>query len=85
MVYLDKIKDMEPFSSMENVADYFIYLDHFHQRINCNQTKGIPAGVFSAHIASELLMICVDDQIRKGMPEEGMEYIRYVDDLTLLC
>lgn len=83
--YLDKIKNMEPYNRFQNVQEYFTFLDVYHQRINNNQTKGIPAGVFSAHLASELLMLCVDSQIKKVIEVEHMGYIRYVDDLTFFA
>lgn len=67
---------------------YFTFLDQFHQRVNNNQTKGIPAGVFSSHIAAELCMLCVDEEIRRYIADRPIGYIRYVDDLTffvILC
>lgn len=61
---------------------YFTFLDMFHQRINNNQTKGIPAGLFSSHIAAELLMLCVDYDIMQKIGTKEMDYIRYVDDMV---
>lgn len=83
--YLDKISTMEPFSGLESVKKYFKFLDTFHQRINNNQTKGIPAGTFSAHIAAELCMLCVDARIKKIIDTNKTGYIRYVDDLTFFA
>lgn len=83
--YFDKISDMEPFDKWGNSKQYFKFLDTFHQRINNNQTKGIPAGTFSAHIAAELCMLCVDERIRKLIDSSKVGYIRYVDDLTLFA
>lgn len=80
--YFDKIKDMCPFNTIVNVKEYLTFLDVYHQRTNNNQTKGIPAGVFSAHLASELLMLCVDNRIKEVFAAEDIGYIRYVDDLT---
>lgn len=71
-----------PFSSLGIDDSYFVFLDKFHQRINNNQTKGIPAGLFSSHIAAELLMISVDEEIRNYIKDMEMGYIRYVDDMT---
>lgn len=80
--YLEKIGDKSLYKNFTGVQKYFKFLDVFHQRINNNQTKGIPAGVFSSHIAAELLMLSVDDEIRKMIEKEDIGYIRYVDDLT---
>lgn len=83
--YLEKISAMPPYENMANVKRYFTFLDVFHQRTNNNQTKGIPAGIFSAHIAAELCMLCVDERIRGDIGDEDIGYIRYVDDLTLFA
>lgn len=83
--YLDKIGAMPPYQNMPDVQEYFTFLDTFHQRANNNQTKGIPAGTFSAHIAAELCMLCVDARIRQELLGEAVGYIRYVDDLTLFA
>lgn len=80
--YFDKIKTMKPLNAFEGIDNYFTFLDTYHQRINNNQTKGIPAGIFSAHLASELLMLCVDVRIKQEILKDNMGYIRYVDDLT---
>lgn len=80
--YLEKIARYEPYRSMDIGKDYFVFLDNFHQRINNNQTKGIPAGVFSSHIAAELCMLCVDYLIGKEIAGKEVSYIRYVDDIT---
>ena len=63
---------------------YFKFLDRFHQRINNNQTKGIPAGTFSSHVAAELCMLCIDEEIRSHLRKckSPVEYVRYVDDVT---
>ena len=63
---------------------YFEFLDKFHQRINNNQTKGIPAGVFSSHVAAELCMLCADEEIRNYIETKNyrISCVRYVDDLT---
>lgn len=80
----EKIAKKPPFSELEVDDRYFHFLDLFHQRINNNQTKGIPAGVFSSHIAAELCMLCVDEEIRNYIDKQNWEigYVRYVDDLT---
>lgn len=83
--YFDKIGAMPPYSNMSDVQNYFTFLDIFHQRTNNNQTKGIPAGTFSAHIAAELCMLCVDEKIRQEIQGEDAGYIRYVDDLALFA
>lgn len=83
--YLDKIHAMEPFDGFEGTKRYFTFLDTFHQRINNNQTKGIPAGTFSAHIAAELCMLCVDAKVRGCVDANKIGYIRYVDDLTFFA
>lgn len=83
--YFDKIGAMPPYKDMPDVQSYFTFLDIFHQRTNNNQTKGIPAGTFSAHIAAELCMLCVDERIRQEIQGEDVGYIRYVDDLTLFA
>ncbi|MBR2927912.1 MAG: RNA-directed DNA polymerase [Oscillospiraceae bacterium] len=80
----EKMADKEPFSKIGVDFRYFQFLDQFHQRINNNQTKGIPAGTFSSHVAAELCMLCVDEEIRKYLStrKNPVGYIRYVDDLT---
>lgn len=80
--YLEKIAQYEPYASLELDKRYFSFLDLFHQRINNNQTKGIPAGLFSSHIAAELLMLCVDYDITEKIKDKNMNYIRYVDDMV---
>lgn len=80
--YFEKIASYEPYSSLVSDNRYFTFLDLFHQRINNNQTKGIPAGLFSSHIAAELLMLCVDYEILEKMKDKNMDYIRYVDDMV---
>ncbi len=80
--YFEKIADYEPFKELGFGKEYFVFLDNFHQRINNNQTKGIPAGVFSSHIAAELCMLCVDYLIRGEIAGQEIGYIRYVDDMT---
>lgn len=80
--YFDKIAKYEPYRSLGLDTRYFSFLDVFHQRINNNQTKGIPAGLFSSHIAAELLMLCVDYDILEKMKNREMNYIRYVDDMV---
>lgn len=80
--YFEKIAEYEPYKELGFGREYFVFLDTFHQKINNNQTKGIPAGVFSSHIAAELCMICVDDLIRREIAEKDIGYIRYVDDMT---
>lgn len=83
--YFDKISDMKPFDGWNDARRYFKFLDVFYQRINNNQTKGIPAGTFSAHIAAELCMLCVDAKVREKIGTEKIGYIRYVDDLTFFA
>ena len=51
-------------------------------KVNSNQTKGIIAGCFSSNISSELMMLCVDNEIEKIIKNEDISYIRYVDDFT---
>lgn len=80
--YFHRIYNKEPFKSLSFPEKYFEFLDVFHQRINANQTKGIPAGVFSSHVAAELSMICVDYEISKLIENKDISYIRYVDDFT---
>ncbi len=80
--YLDKVAHYEPYVSLGLDKRYFTFLDLFHQRINNNQTKGIPAGLFSSHIAAELLMLCVDYDISEKLEGKDMSYIRYVDDMV---
>lgn len=77
----EKMFKTSPFSSLEIDDSYFVFLDKFHQKINNNQTKGIPAGLFSSHIAAELLMISVDEEIRNYIKDMDVGYIRYVDDM----
>lgn len=80
----EKIADKYPFKDLNIDTRYFKFLDYYHQRINNNQTKGIPSGVFSSHIAAELCMLCVDYEIKEYIEskDERIGYIRYVDDLT---
>lgn len=80
----EKISEKEPFKSLDVNEKYFKFLDCYHQRINNNQTKGIPSGVFSSHVAAELCMLCVDYEIREYIKSKNnrIGYIRYVDDLT---
>ena len=80
--YFARITNFEPYKSMDVTSDYFDFLDRFHQRINDNQTKGVPAGNFSSHIGAELLMLCVDYEIREIIDKTDIAYIRYVDDMT---
>ena len=79
--YLSKIKDYPPFNRFQNSSAFFDFLDYYNMKINNNQTKGIVTGVFSSVVSSELLMLCVDYEIRKAIGAK-VEYIRYVDDLT---
>lgn len=80
----EKMALKSPFIHIGVDARYFHFLDQFHQRINNNQTKGIPAGTFSSHVAAELCMLAVDEEIRSFLASrpERIGYIRYVDDLT---
>ena len=80
----EKMAKKLPYSGMSVDFRYFEFLDKFHQRINNNQTKGIPAGVFSSHVAAELCMLCVDEEIRNYIETKNyrISYVRYVDDLT---
>ncbi|MEG0577724.1 MAG: RNA-directed DNA polymerase [Bacilli bacterium] len=78
----EKIFKYAPYKDMGLKEDYFKFLDTFHQKINNNQTKGIPAGVFSSHVAAELLMLAVDEEIRENIKDSEIGYIRYVDDMT---
>ena len=80
----EKMATKMPFSNLGVDFRYFQFLDHFHQRINNNQTKGIPAGTFSSHVAAELCMLCVDEEIRTYLEsrEKTVGYVRYVDDLN---
>ncbi len=81
---LERIASKFPFNTLVGEDEYFKFLDLFNRRINGNQTKGIPAGIFSSHIAAELCMLCVDDEIKRHITDTNLdiEYIRYVDDLT---
>lgn len=83
--YFEKIAEYEPYKKLGFEKKYFVYLDNFHQKINNNQTKGIPAGVFSSHIAAELCMLCVDYLICEEIAARDIGYIRYVDDMTFFC
>lgn len=78
----EKIYYKEPFKMLKFPKEYFVFLDKFHQTLNNKQTKGIPAGLFSSHVAAELCMLCVDYQISKRISNKDIGYIRYVDDLT---
>lgn len=80
--YFHRIYRKDPFSSLSYPEKYFEFLDMFHQRINDNQTKGIPAGVFSSHVAAELCMLCVDHKIKEYIKDKNIAYIRYVDDFS---
>lgn len=71
--YFARIANFEPYKSMDVTSDYFDFLDRFHQRINDNQTKGVPAGNFSSHIGAELLMLCVDYEIREIIDKTDMK------------
>lgn len=79
--YLSKIKEREPFKSNIVCNEYFDFLDYYNMKTNNNQTKGIATGVFSSTVSAELLMLCVDYEIKQVLGDE-MEYIRYVDDMT---
>ncbi|MGM9618662.1 MAG: RNA-directed DNA polymerase [Oscillospiraceae bacterium] len=83
----EKMAAKPPFSAIGADFRYFRFLDQFHQRINNNQTKGIPAGTFSSHVAAELCMLCVDEEIRQFLQTRPspVGYVRYVDDLTFFC
>jgi len=80
----EKMHQKMPFVQLGASSKYFKFLDIYHQRINNNQTKGIPAGVFSSQVTAELCMLCVDYEINSFISEKQLEveYIRYVDDLT---
>lgn len=80
--YLARIGKCEPYKSLGFSQRYYDFLDKFHQRVNDNQTKGVPAGNFSSHIGAELLMLCVDYDIREVIGQRKIGYIRYVDDMT---
>ena len=80
--YFHRIYEKAPFSSLNYPEKYFKFLDEFHQRINDNQTKGVPAGVFSSHVAAELCMLCVDHKIKEYIKDKSITYIRYVDDFS---
>jgi len=79
--YLSKIKDISPISEFQAFSEFFDFLDYYNMKINNNQTKGIVTGVFSSVMSSELLMLCVDHEI-KNVIGDTVDYIRYVDDLT---
>lgn len=80
----EKMATKLPFSDMDIDGRYFKFLDIFHQRINNNQTKGIPSGTYSSHVAAELCMLCVDEEIRRYLEsrKDSIGYVRYVDDLN---
>lgn len=80
--YFHRIFYKEPYSRLNFPEKYFEFLDMFHQKINDNQTKGIPAGVFSSHVAAELCMLCIDYQINELIKNKNISYIRYVDDFA---
>lgn len=79
--YLSKIKDVEPYKDNLDCKSYFDFLDYYNMKINNNQTKGIVTGVFSSTVSAELLMLCVDYEI-KNIIGDDVTYIRYVDDMT---
>ena len=79
--YLSKIKDVEPYKDNLDCKSYFDFLDYYIMKINNNQTKGIVTGVFSSTVSAELLMLCVDYEI-KNIIGDDVTYIRYVDDMT---
>lgn len=83
--YFHRIFNKEPFWGLGFPEEYFKFLDTFHQRINDNQTKGIPAGVFSSHVAAELCMLCIDYQINNLIKDRNVSYVRYVDDFTFFA
>jgi len=76
-----KIKDVEPYKDNLDCKSYFDFLDYYNMKINNNQTKGIVTGVFSSTVSAELLMLCVDYEI-KNIIGDDVTYIRYVDDMT---
>lgn len=78
---LNEIKNKEPYRKKIDADNYFNFLDYYNMKINNNQTKGIPSGVFSSTVSAELLMLCVDFEVRKIIDDQ-MGYLRYVDDLT---
>jgi len=80
----EKMAQLPPYVTLNADIRYFKFLDLFHQRVNNNQTKGIPAGIFSSHIAAELCMLSVDYEITGYIRSTGRRigYVRYVDDLT---
>ncbi len=80
--YFERISQKEPFKSLSFPEKYFTFLDVLHQRVNDNQTKGIPAGIFSSHVAAEFCMLCVDYKIRELIKDKDVSYVRYVDDFT---
>lgn len=82
--FFDRIKDNLLYDNLD-VDEYFAFLDSYNMKISNNQTKGIPAGVFSSHISSELLMLCVDNEIRDRIKDMNVGYIRYVDDMTFFA
>lgn len=81
--FFDRMKEFEPYKGLGVAEHYFEFLDKYNMKIGNNQTKGIPAGVFSSYVSSELLMLCVDYEIRKEIEGIDVGYIRYVDDITL--
>ena len=72
---------MAPFKDLISCDSFFDFLDYYNMKINNNQTKGIITGVFSSVVSAELLMLCVDCDIKDAIGE-NVDYIRYVDDLT---
>lgn len=79
---LSQMKNFEPFKCFEENAEYFEFLDYYNMKANNNQTKGIMAGTFSSRISSELLLLTIDDRIKKLIEDKSIRYIRYVDDFT---
>lgn len=80
--YLERIKKYAPYKDLIENNCYFDFLDKYNMKVNSNQTKGIIAGCFSSNISSELMMLCVDNEIEKIIKNEDISYIRYVDDFT---
>ncbi len=82
--FLERIKNYEPYKNLidNNKKSYFEFLDKYNMKVNSNQTKGIMAGCFASNISSELMMLCVDNEIEKLLEGKDISYIRYVDDFT---
>ncbi|WP_298150312.1 antiviral reverse transcriptase Drt4 [Flavobacterium sp.] len=56
-------------------------LDEYQRKTKRNETQGIPIGPATSSIVSELILGCVDRDLR----DKGYEFCRYIDDYTCYC